>query len=717
MKWRISRRGFLIGLGATGAALALGLKVGVPAGRLALAELLDSGQGQPLSLSGSPTAWFEITAENHIRLFIPKSEMGQGVHTALAQIAAEELEVAWEQLEVVHASTTNGVDAGGTSGSNTVSSLFTPLREIAATMRQLLLTEAARQIGRSPTDLTVSNGIVSLKADPQTTLTYGQIVQAQTGEWEVPEEAPSLKPVNEFKLIGQPLQRVDLVAKLQGQAVYGYDARLPGMLYGAVARPPLLESKLLNAAPGTAADQPGVVAVVTEDDFAGVVAESRALAQAGVANLALEWELGREWQQTDIDSLITVGEGRGVVIQREGEPASYLSEDAANQITSEYRTPMAAHAHLEPQAALADVQADKTTIWVSTQFPFTVRQEVAAALGMDVEQVEVQTAYLGGGFGRKFGVDVALEAARLSRAAGKPVHVGWNRTEEMRNGYLRPPTHHQLRGVLDENGRILALEHQQASGKVAFGFVPGVMETVMGADFGAWRGARIAYNIPHRHTVAWLNDLPLRTGWWRGLGLLANTFALESFMDELAAVAGVDPLQFRLNHLPEGELGERFRRVLETAAEVADWGGSLANGRSLGIACCVDVQTVVAQVAEVSLENGRPRVHKVTAAIDPGLIINPDGVKAQTQGSIIMGLSSTLFEQITVKNGMIEASNFDLYPLLTMREAPDIEVIPLSSGEKPYGMGEPPIGPIAAAVANAVFALTGERLRQLPMKL
>jgi isoquinoline 1-oxidoreductase beta subunit len=485
------------------------------------------------------------------------------------------------------------------------------------------------------------------------------------------------------------------------------------MLYGAVARPPTFTATLKRAAPGKAADLAGVQ-VVIEDEFVGVVADSRTKARQALALLDLEWTAGELFQQADLERLTTVTPGKGTVIQREGNVKANLK---GNIISAEYRTPFAAHAHLEPQAAMVDVRPDKVVAMVSTQMQNSVRNDLADVLKRKKEDIEVIATFLGGGFGRKAGTEVAVEAARLSRAVGKPVHVGWNRAEEFRNGYLRPATHHVLKASLTNDGKISALEHQQASGSVAFGFLPGFVEWMMGADFAAWRGATIHYGgIPHRLTTSQHVELPLRTGWWRGLGLLPNVFATESFMDELAHAAKADGLEFRLRHLGSDELGQRMKKVLQTAAEKANW-GTPTEGRALGIACCTDVKTVVAHVAEVSVENGRIRVHKMTTAIDPGLVVNPDGVKAQTQGAIIMGLGSTLFEKMTVKDSVIEAANFDSYPLITMRDTPEIDITILESSEKPYGMGEPPIGPVAAAVANAVFALTGERLRTLPLSL
>ena len=455
--------------------------------------------------------------------------------------------------------------------------------------------------------------------------------------------------------------------------------------------------------------------MVLEDDFAGIVATSRTKAWKALEKLELEWEGGLDADQTELERLVTVGNGERVIIQREGRVGANLSDEV---ITAEYRSPMAAHAHLEPQAALVDVQPDKVTALVSTQSPQLVQGELAELLGYSEEEVEVTPAYLGGGFGRKLNVAVALEAARLSRAVGKPVHVGWNRSEEFRSGYLRPPTHSVLRASLDSDGTITAIEHEQASGDVAFPFFPRLAAPILGADFGAWRGATLHYGgIEHRRAVSYRTPLPLRTGWWRGLGLLANTFAVESFMDELARHAGADPLAFRLRHLDNSEEGQRFKKVLQAAADAAGWDTPAPEGRARGIACSTDVGTVVAQVAEVSVEDTQVRVHRVTCAVDPGFIVNPDGVKAQTQGAIVMGLSSTLKEAINVEDGTVAASNFDRYPLLTMAETPELEVVLLESSDTPTGMGEPPIGPVAAATANAVAALTGQRLRTLPLKL
>jgi isoquinoline 1-oxidoreductase beta subunit len=296
--------------------------------------------------------------------------------------------------------------------------------------------------------------------------------------------------------------------------------------------------------------------------------------------------------------------------------------------------------------------------------------------------------------------------------------VGWDRIEEMRDGFVRPLTHHQLSAILDGSGQIEALQHEQASGDTLVGVLPEAVGKILGFDFGSTRGAQIPYAIANRDTTVWRRPVPVPTGSWRGLGLTANIFAIESFIDELAHAAGAEPLQFRLDHLPGDALGMRMGAALEAAAERAGWGSSLPDDRAQGLALATDGGTVVAEVAEISLdrESGRIRVHRVVAAVDCGRTINPNGAASQIEGSVVMGTSSALLEEITVEDGRLQAGNFDRYPLIRMAEAPDVETILLEAPDgKPRGLGEPPIGPIAPAIGNALFALTGVRLRRLPM--
>ncbi|MEZ4632919.1 MAG: molybdopterin cofactor-binding domain-containing protein, partial [Deinococcales bacterium] len=409
-RWRMSRRGFLIGLGVTGVGVAVGLKWGVPEGQLALARMLDNATA-PGSIKASPLAWFELGPDGS-KLYMPKVEMGQGVHTALKQIALEELDMPWDQLEVVSASTTHGLNDGfGTGGSTTVSSLFTPLREAAATLREMLKAEGAKLLGLSLAEVSVAEGKVFAMRDPSKSLSYADIT-SQVSNWQVPKKAPALKSLNEFKVIGQPMPRVDFASKLQGTAAYGYDMRLDGMLYGAVARGESIESKRLSAKEGSARSVPGVVDVVINDDIIGVVATSRAAARAGVKALEVTWQEHSGLDDAEILKLCTVKPAEGTVIQREGKVNS-IFKNANTVISAEYRSPMAVHAHLEPQAALVDVKPDKVRAWISTQSPSAIAGQIAKALGRKKEEVDVTATYLGGGFGRRLNVEVAFEAAKL----------------------------------------------------------------------------------------------------------------------------------------------------------------------------------------------------------------------------------------------------------------------------------------------------------------
>ncbi|MEM7126096.1 MAG: molybdopterin cofactor-binding domain-containing protein [Chloroflexota bacterium] len=717
-RWRPTRRGFLIGAGAVGALIAIGVPVGIPIGRRAMFDMIEESTGLG-SYEATPAAWFEVLADSRIRLYLTKVEMGQGVHTSLAQIGIEELGIGWEDLDVVQASTLQGpADANGTGGSWSVSTLYNPLREAAATLRLMLANAAAADMGVSPDEIEIEARALVLRSDPSQSIPLADIA-AKVDLWDVPDDlALNLKPQSEFEFIGQSFPRNDILAKVTGEAIYGYDMRLEGMLYGAIARPPTLEAIMKAAWPMNAREMPGVVEIVIDVDanFAGVVAESRAQAYAAVEAMRIDWDEGHLWQQSELEEMVTVPGRGGVNIQKVGNAPRYLRNDAT--LTAEYRSPFAVHCTLEPQSALADVKADSARFWVSDQSQTRTQGLLAEMLGMKPEQVEVIPTYLGGGFGRRLGVEVAAEAARLSHAAGRPVHVGWNRTEDMRYGYFRPPTHSRLSAKLDDNGQIEAWSHHQASGQVAKPFLPAILGMAFGADFGSVRGMRTRYEFPNIETIGHDLDLPVRTGWWRGLGLMANTFANESFMDELAHMAGRDPLEFRLAHMPDSEWGRRMTAALEVVAEKSGWGTALPEGRARGIACSTDVDTVVAQVAEISLdrESGQIQVHKVTCTNDCGLTINPDGATAQIEGGIMWGVGSTLIEQMQIKNGQVDILNFDAYPLLTTLGAPDIETILLEAGDGiPRGMGEPPIGPPAAAIGNAFFALTGVRLRELPM--
>jgi len=719
----LSRRQFLAltGVGAG----AVGLVVLFRTGRRYLLDNLDNFS---FPVATEPNGWLQITPAGTARLMMTKAEMGQGIQTALAQIVADELYLPLKQIEVVMGdSVTLPSDAMGTSGSTSVATMFPALRKVAAQAREMLKTEAARMLGVGVETLTIAEGVVSTNGQA-TELSYGSVVGGKQIV-AVAEDAPlPLKPRADFTVIGQAAPRVDIPAKVVGGARYGYDARLPGMQFGKVLKPPTLDAKFKSADTSAARQAPGVIAVVEEGDFVGVIAATQEAANAALALIAAQWEERSPlWQQAEIEAMLVPSALGGEVIKEGGDVNAGLRR-AAQTISADYATPFATHATLEPQAGLAHVRQEngqwRAEVWTATQIPTGLSAQIARTIGLKTEDVIVYNEFLGGGFGRKVQNQAALEAARLSKAIGQPVRVNWDRSEEFQHGYLRPPVRNFLSAGLDAQGRIVGWDQRQVSGLVLFAFFPAPLRLVFGSDFGATRGAVPAYTFENHRTTAWYIDQPVATGSWRGLGLLPNVFAVESFMDELAQAAGQDPLAFRLAHLGDEPLGRRLKRVLEKVTQRANWSQPLpipASGwkAGRGLACSVDAKTVVAQVAEVAVNEatGAIKVERVYCALDCGLVINPDGVRAQIEGNVMWGVGSALVEELTVVDGKLSASNFGQYPLLTIRQAPEVVSELIDNPEEgPYGIGEPPLGPVAAAVSNAVFNATGKRLRRLPLR-
>lgn len=716
-KKKISRRKFLVrgGLGTVGV-LAVGTYLFRSPIRRGIAGAINSGETPYMGDTSSPIIWFEVTADNTIVLHSPKVEMGQGTFTGLAQMAADELEVSMEQMKVVHATSISGnMDGFATGGSTSISSLWVPLRELAATMREMIKNEAASKMGLAASEVSIANGVISGGGK---TLSYAEAVKEVT-DWEVPD-TPVLKDIKDYKFIGKPIPRVDLKDKVFGVPIFGMDSTMPDMLYGAVVRPTAIGAKFIGADISMAENMPGVVKIVKEKDFVGVVANSLTEAENAKNAIDAKWEVERSWQTSDIEAMIEVGQGEPFVIQKAGKSESIL-EESERTIVSEYKSPIGAHAQIEPNGALAFVEAGKATIMMSTQVVKITRDEIAERIGLDSDQVNIVPTFLGGGFGRRLHTPNGIQAAVLSKAVGKPVKCFFTRKEEFQNDTFRPPTHHVLKAKLNSEGMIEAMEHNVSSGDVAFGspMLPGIAEPILGADLGAWRGGMIQYGaIPNYRTISWRKKLPFATSWWRSLGLLANTFAIESFIDELAVAAKKNPVEFRLAQIQDDDRGFRLKEVIKAVAEKSGYTDEVVNGRAMGFAASTDANTPCAQVAEVSIENNEIKVHKVTCAMDPGLAVNPDQVRAQCEGSIIMGMSASMYEKMDVEDGQLTPTIYGPYQMALMKHAPkEIDVVLLQNSDVPGAVGEPPLGPIGAAVANAVFRLSGQRLREMPLKL
>ncbi|MFT7588907.1 MAG: isoquinoline 1-oxidoreductase beta subunit, partial [Limisphaerales bacterium] len=548
-------------------------------------------------------------------------------------------------------------------------------------------------------------------------MTYGHAVKGVT-EWKIPK-TPPLKDIKSYKYIGKPIARIDLKEKVLGAPIFGLDATMPDMVYGAVVRSNYVGATFVSADTSAAEGMPGVIKIVKEDDFVGVVAASRMDAENAKNKIKVEWSTDKVWQTEDIENMVLVGKGEPFEIQKKGNPDKILKDDSV--ITAEYKSPIGAHAQLEPNGAVAYVTEQEATVMISTQVINITRKEVAKRIGLKPKQVNIKPTYLGGGFGRRLHTPNAIQAAVLSKAVGKPVKCFFNRKEEFQNDTFRPPTHHVLKAKLKEDGYIDAIQHNLSSGDVMFGsaLFPDTMELILGADAGAWRGGMIQYcAIPNISTISWKVKLPFSTSFWRSLGLLANTFAIESFIDELALKAEIDPVEYRLNQIQDDKAGYRLKEVIKTAAEKAGWKDGVTNGRAMGFAASTDANTPVAHVVEVSVEGKEIKVHKVTCVIDPGMAINPDQIRAQCEGSIIMGISASMHEEMKVKDGELTPTIYGPYKMALMKHAPkEIDVVILENSDSPGAVGEPPMGPIGAAVANAVFRISGQRLRSMPMKL
>lgn len=716
-KKKVSRRKFLVraGLGTAGV-LAVGTYLFRNPIRREIAGFINTADTPYQGNTDTPIIWFEITKNNKVVLHSPKVEMGQGTFTSLAQMAADELEVSMHQITVVHADSASGnMDAFATGGSTSVSALWIPLRELAATMREMIKVEAAKKMQVDISGLTIADGLI---ASNNKTMSYAEAVEGVV-EWTVPD-TPELKPISDYKFVGKPIARVDLEDKVFGAPIFGMDATMPDLLYGAVVRPSRIGSTYLGADTSKAEGMPGVVKIVKEKDFVGVVANSLIEAENAKEAINVQWDTQGDIQTSDIRSMVEVGKGKPYSIQKEGNVEDIFGDDETT-IISEYWSPIGAHAQLEPSGSLAYVGADKATIMISTQVVSITRSEIAERLGFEAEQVNVVPTFLGGGFGRRLHTPNAIQAAVLSKAVGKPVKCFFTRKEEFQNDTFRPPTHHVLKGKLNSNGLIEALEHNVSSGDVAFGspMLPGISESILGADLGAWRGGMIQYGaIPNYQAISWRIKLPFATSWWRSLGLLANTFAIESFMDELAVKSGKDPAEFRLAQIQDDNRGKRLKSVIKAVVEKAGYTDSVINGRAMGLAVSTDANTPCAEIAEVSIVNNEIKVHKVTCAMDPGLAVNPDQVRAQCEGAIIMGMSAAMFEKMEVANGELTPTIYGPYQMALMKHAPKvIDVVLLQGSDTPGAVGEPPLGPIGAAIANAVFRLTGKRLREMPLQL
>ncbi len=674
-----------------------------------------------------------------VTVVIGRSEMGQGPTTGLAMLLAEELDCGWERVTFVQAPAAKAyynpaLQAQVTGGSTSIRTGWLPMRQAGATARAMLIAAAAGRWGVPAASCSTASGMVRNDATGEE-LDFGALV-ADANVLPVPKDIP-LKDPKDFRLIGTSVDRLDNVAKVRGTATFGIDVRLPDMVYASVERCPVPGGQVGSVAgEAVVAGMPGVIKVVRLKDRVAVVAEHYWQAVKGRRALEITWDEGAGASLSSagiagqLQRLLASDEGK---VAREVGDANAALASGGTRVDALYEAPYLAHATMEPQNCTAWVHDGRVEVWAPTQFQMGpgflnkggARGVAADAAGVSTSDVTINTTFLGGGFGRRLEVDYVTEAVLVAREIARPVQVIWSREDDTRHDYYRPITAHALSASLGSDGLPAAWRQRIACQSIIRNWVPGWLPDFAmsltgalehGVDPSAVEGsADLPYAVPNL-LVDWRElTLPVPVGFWRSVGHSQNSFVTESFVDELAAAAGQDPLIYRHRLLKDDP---RMSAVLKRAAIRSGWGSPLPPGRARGLAIVRSFGSIVAEVAEVSVSPaGVIQVHRVTCAVDCGTPVNPGLITAQMQGGVIFGLTAALHGEITLDKGRVQQSNFYDYEMVRMPTAPVVEVHIVPSTEPPGGVGEPGVPPIAPAVANAVFALTGERLRKLPLRI
>jgi len=757
----MKRRHLLLGgLAATGA-LVVGWGVMPPRQRLTGSKPLPVAAGQT-AFNG----WVKIGSDDVVTVMVPKSEMGQGVTTSLAMLLADELDADWDRLRTEHppidaiynniatvadglpfhpddqgaikrtaawltAKTMREIGLQATGGSSSIKDLWLPMREAGASARAMLVAAAAQGWGVPAAECRVVKGVVS-HAGSGRSAKFGELAE-RAAKLPLPGSV-TLKTATEFKLIGQPQKRREAAGKHDGSARFGIDTVLPGMLYASVVMCPTLGGSVASFDAKAAEAMPGVKKVLSVPGQRGgsgavaAVADTPWHAMQAAKAISVAWDHGPAATLSSAGIHQQLGlaldSGDGFGYYSRGDAAGAMKQ-AAKTLRAEYSAPLLAHATLEPQNCTVQFLDGRATVWAPTQVPGLARYVAAKALGLDSEQVEMNVTLLGGGFGRRLDVDFVAQAASIARALpGLPVQTCWTREQDMTHDFYRPPCVARYEAGFDAQGKPVAWTAKSAGPSIVQQFLhrqfglPGA-----GPDKTTAEGAfDQAYEWPNARIGHAIVELPLPVGFWRSVGHSHQAFFKESFVDEAAHATGQDPLAFRLALLARHP---RHRAVLLRAADQAGWGQPLAPAadgakKARGIALHSSFGSTVAQVAEVSLDPKDPkriRVHRVVAAIDCGLAVNPNGIAQQMDSAVVFGLTAALFGEITLDKGQVQQGNFHQQALLRLSDCPVIETHIITSTEPPEGVGEPGTPPIAPAVANALFALTGQRLRSLPLKL
>jgi isoquinoline 1-oxidoreductase subunit beta len=670
-----------------------------------------------------PNAFLKIAKDGKVTVVVGQAEMGQGVLTSLPMIVAEELEVDWknvafEQGPADKAFINSTIGSQVTGGSSSVKAFFEPLRKSAASVREMLISAAAQTWNVSADTCRAESGKVIHTASKRT-IAYGELLEKAAKI--TPNANPKLKDAKDFKIIGKKMPRLDTPSKVNGSGVFGIDVKVEGMLTATILRCPVFEGKVKSVDDSAAKAVKGVRAVVPLEYGVGVIADNYWSAKKGRDKLKVEWDDGKfanvsseAIYKTYMDA---ANNEKGLSAKKVGDVSSVKST-ATKTVEAIYFAPYLSHATMEPMNFTADVRADKCELWGGVQGQLIIQKVVAQTLGLAPEKVKVNTTLLGGGFGRRIGLDYVMDAVLLSKAVGKPVKVVWTREDDMQHDFYRPATYNKMSAGIDANGKPVFWEHRIVNPSIMAPLAPVIfgfeLPPTQVDDSSVEGASNLPYDIPNLQ-VDWIRkDTGIPVGFWRSVGSSHTGFSTECFIDEVAFTAKKDPFEFRRTLL---EKQPRHKATLELAATKAGWGKALPKGVFQGIAVCESFGSYVAQVAEVSIgTDGNVKVHRVVCAIDCGQVVNPDTVVAQMEGSIIFGLTAALYGEITIKDGRVQQRNFYDYKMLRMNETPKIEVYIVPSIEKHGGVGEPGTPPIAPAVVNAIFAATGKRIRSLPIK-
>ena len=731
MSMGISRRTFISSAGTAGAGLIIGIGVRVP-GSLLLAQ--ENARPKP-KVPNPFEAYVHVKPTGEIALIVAKSEMGQGIRTGLAIPLAEELEVDLNSVSVEQAETRPDLYSHlGTGGSSSTLENYLPLRKAGASVRELMITVAAAKWKVPRSQCYARSGAVLHRGSTHKAK-YGELVEAASKlPLPDPEKVPLKNPA-QFRLIGRAVPRVDIPAKVNGSAQFGVDVRVPGMLFAMMARCPTFGGKAADFDAEKVKAIPGVVdvfeipALAADMHTAGgivVVADSTWNAWQARNFLDITWDRGpaaSESSESLNEALRAAAAKPGTRTRNDGDVDAAM-EESAKQIEAVYELPFLAHAAMEPMNITIHARGDECEVWAPTQSPDWVQGTVAHVLGLQPQKVIVHTTLMGGGFGRRYMADFPAEAAQIAKRISRPVQLVWTREDDMTHDFYRPATCHRFRGALDAHGRPTAWFHTLASTSINGFWHPEAKpeESEVGG------AQQMPYAIPNVRLEFNQVKTAVPRAWWRSVENSFNGFVVESFIDEMASAAKEDPVAFRRSLLVRPKnakpLGDddvdpaRLRKVLDVAALNAGWGKPLPKGHGRGIAAFCSFGSYFAEVAEVSVskEEGL-KIHRIVAAVDCGTVVNSEQVRSQTEGAIIYGLSAALKNSITIKDGAVVQTNFNDYDPIRINEAPLIEVHLAPSGDDPGGMGEPALPPLAPAIANAIFAATGKRLRKLPFDL